>query len=97
MKQNNEDPDNGSLSFRYLLATRVKKEIQNRNWGQAEAARELQTTQSRISYVINLKVEHLAEKSLFKMLIILGYEIDTELIEEQDSKLIRLNIQKFEE
>ncbi|CAH1598215.1 XRE family transcriptional regulator [Vibrio parahaemolyticus] len=94
MTKKTETPDGGSLSFRLILASRVKKEILERNWGQVEAAKNLETSQSRISYVMNLKVEELAEKSLLKMLILLGHEIDSELVEEHGEEFIRVEIHK---
>lgn len=89
----NEDND-GSLSFRLLLASQVRKEILDRKWSQKTAASTLLTTQCRISHIHNLKVEQLSVKSLLKMLQKLGHQIVPKIINVDGDEVIQVNISK---
>ena len=77
-----------------ILASRIRQDIEDRGWGQKEAAKHLKTTQARISHINNMRVEELAEKSLLQMLELLGHSIDPKLVVENGTEFIQVNIYK---
>lgn len=82
------------FTVRKILACRIRQDIEERGWGQKDAAKHLKTTQARISHIKNMRVEKLAEKSLLHMLELLGHSIDPKLVEENGTEFIQVNIYK---
>ncbi|MEQ1531690.1 MAG: helix-turn-helix transcriptional regulator, partial [Methylococcales bacterium] len=72
----NHDPETASkMVMKMDLSIMLSRLIENRQWTQAQAAEQLGVKQSRISDLVNAKIEKFTIDALLDMLDKLGFQI----------------------
>jgi predicted XRE-type DNA-binding protein len=72
---NHDEETASKMVMKMDLSIMLSRLIQSKQWTQAQAAEQLQVTQSRISDLMNGKIEKFTIDALFDMLDKLGFQI----------------------
>jgi predicted XRE-type DNA-binding protein len=72
---NHDEETASKMVMKMDLSIMLSRLIQSKQWTQAQAAEQLEVTQSRISDLVNGKIEKFTIDALFDMLDKLGFQI----------------------